>query len=72
MFAGGGRRMAAGGFHDGGEYRVRFSPDTQGEWTYQTRSNRAELNGETERFICGAPSRGNLGAVSVRNAHHFG
>ncbi len=73
VFAGGGRQIHVGGFYDGGGvYRVRFSPDTQGEWTYRTQSNRAELNGETERFICGAPSRGNHGAVSVRNAHHFG
>lgn len=72
VFAGGARHIEVGGFYDGGGvYRLRFSPDTQGEWTYQTRSNRPELNGKTGRFVCAAPSKVNHGPVVVRNQHHF-
>ncbi len=39
------------GFYDGdGVYRVRFSPPAQGEWRYETRSNRPELNGKSGSF----------------------
>jgi hypothetical protein len=32
------RRVRAPGFHDGDDvYRIRFMPDTEGEWTYRTR-----------------------------------
>ena len=35
------------GFYDGdGIYKIRFMPDATGEWTYTTKSNRAELNGQ--------------------------
>ena len=46
-------------------------PDTEGESTYQTRSNVAALNGLTGAFHCGPPFRGNHGPVRVRNRHHF-
>ncbi len=40
------RRVTAPGFYDGdGVYRVRFMPDTEGEWTYQTRANAKALDG---------------------------
>src|SRR3954470_14524051 len=36
------------GFYDGsGDYRVRFMPDTVGEWAYVTKSNRPELDGKS-------------------------
>ena len=39
-FALGARNVPAPGFYDGdGVYRIRFMPDTEGEWTYRTRSN---------------------------------
>ena len=67
------RAIAVDGFYDGaGTYRVRFSPDADGEWTFTTRSNRPELNGKTGRFVCIPPSAGNHGPVSVRNVWHFG
>ena len=66
------RTVVAPGFYDGeGVYRVRFMPDTEGEWTYRTRSNVAALNGLTGEFRCGPPSAGNHGPVRVRNRHHF-
>ena len=66
------RRMTAPGFYDGdGLYRVRFMPDTEGEWTFRTRSNAPALEALSGRFRCGPPSEGNHGPVRVRNRHHF-
>ncbi len=67
------RTVQVDGFYDGNRsYRVRFSPDNEGEWTYVTHSNHSELDGKTGEFVCVAPSAGNHGPVSVRNAHDFG
>jgi len=61
------------GFYDGGgTYRVRFMPDTPGEWSYVTRSNRPELDGKSGKFLCQAAARSNHGPVRVRNTYHFG
>ena len=66
------RRVPAPGFYDGdGVYRVRFMPDTEGEWTYRTRSNVPALDGLSGTFRCGPPSEGNHGPVRVRNRYHF-
>lgn len=66
------RAVEVNGFYDGdGAYRVRFMPDTQGEWTYATRSNKEELDGEEGSFICGEPSEGNHGPVHVEDRFHF-
>lgn len=66
------RDIEVEGFYDGdGVYRVRFMPDTQGEWRYRTRSNRAELADKTGVFTCVAPSAENHGPVSVSNTYHF-
>ena len=36
------------GFYDGeGMYRVRFMPEQTGQWRYETKSNRAELDGKS-------------------------
>ena len=66
--------MQADGFYDGaGNYKIRFSPDTEGEWAYVTRSNRRELDGQTGAFRCVAPPASrNHGPVSVRNTYDFG
>ena len=67
------RSVIADGFYDGdGVYRVRVMPDAEGEWTFTTRSNRPELNGKSGRFVCGPPSNGNHGPVTVRKTWHFG
>ena len=61
------------GFYDGdGIYRVRFMPDTQGEWRYHTRSNRAELDGKTGAFTVGRADAGQPrpGPASA-NTYHF-
>ncbi|HXK02597.1 MAG TPA: DUF5060 domain-containing protein [Verrucomicrobiae bacterium] len=67
------RAVEVDGFYDGnGSYKVRFSPDVEGEWSYTTRSNRRELDGKTGSLVCTAPSAENHGPVSVRNTFHFG
>ena len=52
-FAHSARTVPAPGFYDGdGVYRVRFLPDTEGEWTFRTRSNARELDGLGFWIIC--------------------
>jgi hypothetical protein len=67
------RTIDVDGFYDGsGVYKVRFMPDSEGEWSYTTRSSRAELNGKSGAFVCIRPSAGNHGPVAVRDIYHFG
>ncbi|MCW5977048.1 MAG: DUF4038 domain-containing protein [Bryobacteraceae bacterium] len=66
------RVVKVDGFYDGeGAYRIRFMPDAEGEWTYVTRSNAKQLDGESGRFTCVPASGGNHGPVRVRNTFHF-
>ncbi len=67
------RAVKPDGFYDGeGTYRVRFMPDTPGEWTYVTHSNRPELAGKAGSFTCVSAAGNNHGPVVVRNTYHFG
>jgi hypothetical protein len=60
------------GFYDGdGNYRVRFSPEKQGRWSYSTIGSVPELNGKTGDFTVVAPTAGNHGPVRVANTFHF-
>ncbi len=61
------------GFYDGdGVYRIRFSPETEGRWTWGTRSNIRALGGRTGAFTATAPSAGNHGPVRVTpDGYHF-
>jgi hypothetical protein len=71
-FTQGTKSVSVSGFYDGeGVYRVRFMPTSQGEWQYETTSNRAELNGKKGTFTATRPSAGNHGPVRVRNTYHF-
>ena len=71
-FRHGHRTVQVDGFYDGeGVYRIRFSPDTLGDWSYVTRSNRPELNGKPGAFTCVAPTPGNRGPVGVQHTWHF-
>lgn len=66
------RKFEAEGFYDGdGTYRIRCMPDREGQWTYETRSNVAELNGKSGTFTCTKPSERNHGPVRVRETFHF-
>src|SRR5947209_2817704 len=67
------RTVEVEGFYDGsGTYRVRFMPDTLGEWSYVTKSNRRDLDGKSGKFTCVPNSPSNHGPVRVRNTYHFG
>ncbi len=73
IFSQGYRTVRIDGFYDGsGRYKLRFMPDTQGEWKYVTESSAAELSGKAGSFSCIAPHPGVHGPVRVRNGHHFG
>jgi hypothetical protein len=66
------RVVEADGFYDGdGVYRIRFMPDTPGEWSYTTASNRPELAGKTGHFTCTAAGARNHGPVRVERTYHF-
>jgi len=66
------RSVTVEGFYDGnGSFKVRFMPDTQGNWTYTTTSSAAVLNHKTGSFTCTAPGKSNHGPVSVQHTHHF-
>ncbi len=52
------------GFYDGmGTYRIRFMPETEGEWSYLTHSNVPALNDRTGTFTCIPPGKNSHGPV---------
>ena len=67
------RSVQVTGFYDGeGTYRVRFMPDTQGQWSYETQSSARALAGHTGEFVCTPPSTlGNRGPVGTAHQFHF-
>jgi len=71
-FRNGARTVKVPGFYDGdGKYIIRFMPEQTGEWTYETTSNRPELNGRKGSITAVQPSANNHGPVHVRNTWHF-
>ncbi len=69
----GNRSVPVDGFYDGqGTYKIRFMPDTEGPWTYASKSNVSALGGRSGSFLCTAALPGSHGPVSVRNTQHFG
>jgi uncharacterized protein DUF5060/uncharacterized protein DUF5605/uncharacterized protein DUF4038 len=72
-FRSGHREIAIDGFYDGdGVYKIRFMPDSLGDWSYTTDSNAGALRRKTGNFEVVAPSTGNHGPVRVRDTFHFG
>src|SRR4051794_26167890 len=66
------RSLDVTGFYDGdGRYLIRFMPDAQGAWRYETRSSAADLNGRAGTFDCIAPAANAHGPVRVHNTFHF-
>lgn len=60
------------GFYDGsGIYRIRFSPDNTGDWSYQTESNVAELSNRKGKFQCVPPSGKNHGPMKIVNTFYL-
>lgn len=71
-FTQGDRTVEVAGFYDGdGVYRVRFMPESVGEWRYETASNRPELHNRRGVLLATAPSAGNHGPVRVAHTFHF-
>ncbi len=72
VFTNDGESINVPGFYDGdGMYRIRFSPPTQGDWTYQTESNVAELSGQKGVFACVPPTGENHGPVKIVNTYYL-
>lgn len=72
VFDNGRRQLEVPGFYDGdGVYRIRFMPEAQGRWRYETRANRWELTGKSGEFVATPPGKGNHGPVRVANTYHF-
>jgi len=66
------REVRVPGFYDGdGVFRVRFMPDSQGEWRFRTKANVSALHNQTGVFACSAPRCGMHGPVRVRDKFHF-
>jgi hypothetical protein len=71
-FTQGHRTVEAAGFYDGdGVYRVRFSPDAVGSWSFETTGSTKELAGRTGSFECVAARPGNRGPVGTAHQFHF-
>jgi len=72
VFDHGDKRVEVPGFYDGdGKYLVRFMPDMQGRWSYETKANRWELTGKSGEFSATPPGPNNHGPVRVHNTYHF-
>jgi hypothetical protein len=66
------RSVDVTGFYDGdGIYKVRFSPDSTGHWTFETNSSVKELAGKAGTFECVAAKPGNRGPVGTAHQFHF-
>jgi len=66
------RSVEAAGFYDGdGVYRVRFSPDSVGRWSFETTGSVKELAGHTGSFECVPAKPGNRGPVGTAHLFHF-
>ncbi len=71
-FKQGGNVVEVAGFYDGnGNYLIRFMPNTEGEWHYETVSNAAELSGQTGSLVCTPAQASNHGPVKISNTFHF-
>lgn len=72
VFTDGVRTVTVPGFYDGdGAYRIRFMPETPGEWRYETKSNRWPLTDKSGVFTVMPAKPGNHGPVRVKNTFHF-
>jgi hypothetical protein len=66
------RAVTVDGFYDGGStFRIRFMPDTPGQWAYKTSSNTPVLDNRTGAFTCIPPRPEEHGPVRVARTHHF-
>lgn len=67
-----GRVITVHGFFDGDDtWRVRFMPLEEGDWTFDTRSNDAALNGQRGSLTCVPPTKDYLRGPVHTEGHHF-
>ena len=60
------------GFYDeNGEYKVRYMPEIEGDYTVTTHSNVAKLDGVTDEFTVTPAESDNHGPVRVSGKTHF-
>jgi hypothetical protein len=60
------------GFYDGdGNYGIRFMPEKDGVWRYETKSSAAALSQKSDQFTVTKPAPKNHGPVRVSNTYHF-
>lgn len=72
VFDNGAKRVEVPGFYDGnGIYRIRYMPDAQGRWRYETKANRWELTNKVGDFTVTPPGTSNHGPIRVHNTYHF-
>ena len=69
----GGARLRVPGFYDGdGVWKIRFSPNRQGEWSMRTSSSLAALDGKTQSVFCGPNRHPSIhGVLRVDPAHPY-
>ena len=66
-FSQGDRLVEVFGFYDGdGIYRVRFMPDTLGEWHYETRCNNSAVTRASGTFTCSLLEKGIMAQFGLR------
>ncbi|WP_276352265.1 DUF5605 domain-containing protein [Cohnella caldifontis] len=66
------RSIRQRGFYDGdGQYKIRFMPDAEGEWSFRTASNARSLDSIEGRFQCGPAKPADHGPVRVNHTFHF-
>ena len=71
-FTNGSKTILVPGFYDGnGVYKIRFSPDRQGRWTYLTKSNQQKLDDHEGSFQCVGPNGSNHGPVKIVNTYYL-
>jgi hypothetical protein len=72
VFTHGSHRITVPGFYDGkGIYKVRFSPDRLGKWSYSTQSNREALSNCRDSFECIEATGNNHGPVKIVNTYYL-
>ncbi len=72
VFKNGDRTCEPEGFYYGhGVYKIRFMPDSEGIWTYETKSNCLVLDGKMGEFTVTHPSANNHGPVRIAHTFHF-
>ncbi len=72
LFINGQESISVPGFYDGGgTYRIRYSPNITGTWTYETESNSDELSNKKGKMNCVSPKEKNHGPVKIVNTYYL-